>query len=126
LLSNKIKRKEILSVAGNTQSSRAGDKALLQVLCSLGRTETPHGMRSAFFDWCHERSNANHVVIETNLAHLVGTDLFAKRRALMERGPVPGALAERCQRRGDPPTFQGKLIGSGNLECTQHWLHRSR
>jgi integrase len=54
---------------------------------------TAHGMRSAFRDWCAERTNFPHDVIEQCLAHATGsktelaykrTDHFEKRRELME------------------------------------------
>jgi integrase len=67
--------------------------ALAGALHRLGRTETVHGMRSAFSDWAHERtSHANHT-IELSLAHSVGGaverayrrgEMFEKRRKLME------------------------------------------
>ena len=52
-----------------------------------------HGLRSAFSSWCAE-SDVDHELRETALAHVVGnavtrayqrSDLFDRRRALMER-----------------------------------------
>jgi integrase len=60
----------------------------------LHRTETIHGCRSSFADWAHEQTAQPAHVIEMALAHAVGnaveqayrrTDLFAKRRQLMEQ-----------------------------------------
>jgi integrase len=60
----------------------------------LHRTETVHGFRSSFSDWSHEQTAQPAHVIEMALAHSVGnaveqayrrTDLFAKRRQLMEQ-----------------------------------------
>ena len=64
------------------------------MLRRLGRSETVHGFRSSFSDWAHaETAHSNHT-IEISLAHTVGneverayrrTDMFAKRRTLMEQ-----------------------------------------
>jgi integrase len=60
----------------------------------LHRTETIHGFRSSFADWAHEQTAQPAHVIEMALSHSVGTavekayrrtDLFAKRRQLMEQ-----------------------------------------
>ena len=79
------------------RNERLSHAALSAALRRLGRTETVHGMRSAFSDWAHERtSHANHT-IELSLAHSVGGavekayrrgDLFDKRRKLMEAWAV--------------------------------------
>jgi integrase len=72
---------------------------MTHTLRRLGRSETVHGMRSAFSTWAHEQTAFNNHVIEMALAHTVGneverayrrSDLFAKRRALM------GAWAKYC------------------------------
>ena len=67
--------------------------ALQMLLKRMGRADvTVHGFRSTFSDWCHERTGANHTLVEMSLAHAVGsdversyrrTDLFAKRAKLM-------------------------------------------
>ena len=53
-----------------------------------------HGFRSSFRDWAAECTDAPHAVMEAALAHAVRdrteaayarTDLFGRRRALMER-----------------------------------------
>jgi integrase len=58
-----------------------------------GGGATVHGFRSSFSDWAHERTASPAHVIEMALSHSVGTavekayrrtDLFAKRRQLME------------------------------------------
>ena len=60
---------------------------------------TPHGMRSAFSDWCAERTAFSGEVREMALAHVIPNkaeaayrrgDLFDKRRRLMD------AWAEFC------------------------------
>ena len=70
-----------------------GNRALFLLLRSLRPGVTVHGFRSTFRDWAAERTNVDHAVAEAALAHQVGsaveraykrTDLFNKRRALME------------------------------------------
>jgi integrase len=60
----------------------------------LGGGATVHGFRSSFADWSHEQTAQPNHVIEMALSHSVGTavekayrrtDLFAKRRQLMEQ-----------------------------------------
>ena len=72
---------------------RLSDKALSGALRDLGIDSVPHGFRSSFRDWAAERSNAPREVCEIALAHVNSdrveaayrrTDLFERRRALME------------------------------------------
>ena len=58
----------------------------------LGIAAVPHGFRSSFRDWAAEQTNHPREVIEAALAHVVQnrveaayarSDLFARRRALM-------------------------------------------
>jgi integrase len=67
--------------------------ALAMLMRRLGRSETVHGMRSAFRDWASEQTNAPHAVCEAALAHVISnsveaayarSDLFDRRRELME------------------------------------------
>ena len=60
----------------------------------LADRATVHGFRSAFRTWASEQTNTAHAVMEMALAHAVGSsversyarsDLFTKRRALMQR-----------------------------------------
>jgi integrase len=76
------------------RNAQLGHMAMYATLERLGRCETVHGMRSAFSDWAHERTAHSNHTIELCLAHNIGsevekayrrTDLFAKRRALMEQ-----------------------------------------
>lgn len=71
----------------------------------LADRTTVHGFRSAFRTWASEQTNTAHAVMELALAHAVGSsiersyarsDLFAKRRALMQRWAdyVTGSGAE--------------------------------
>ena len=70
---------------------------------------TVHGFRSAFRDWCSERTAYPREVAEMALAHVVGDkveaayrrgDLFEKRRKLME------AWAEHCSK----PAQKGSVV----------------
>ncbi len=71
------------------------DMALTKTLrdCGLADRATVHGFRSAFRDWAAERTNAPRAIMERSLAHAVAdaveaayarSDLFERRRALME------------------------------------------
>ena len=73
------------------------DSTLLKPLRALGLDTVVHGFRSSFRDWAAERTDAPHAVMEAALAHAVRdraeaayarTDLFGRRRALMERWAV--------------------------------------
>ena len=69
--------------------------ALRNVMRKAGESRaTPHGMRSAFRDWCSEQTDTPHAVIEASLAHTVRhkaeaayarSDLYERRRALMRQ-----------------------------------------
>jgi integrase len=59
-----------------------------------GKPIVVHGFRSTFRDWCEEATSTPHAVSEAALAHIVSnkveaayrrTDLFDKRRALMQK-----------------------------------------
>jgi integrase len=70
------------------------EKALWETLYRMKiKNATVHGFRSAFRDWCAERTNYPNEVAEMALAHTVGDkveaayrrgDLFEKRRRLMD------------------------------------------
>ena len=64
------------------------------LLKALGIATVPHGFRSSFRDWAAERTDAPHAVMEAALAHVVRnkveaayarSDLFERRRVLMEQ-----------------------------------------
>jgi integrase len=66
-------------------------KALMDRMKRVG--QTTHGFRSTFRDWCSESAHADREVAELALSHTVGnkverayarSDLFARRRSLME------------------------------------------
>ena len=64
------------------------------LLWELGVPAVPHGFRSSFRDWAAECTDAPHTVMEAALSHMVRnqveaayarSDLFERRRTLMER-----------------------------------------
>ena len=68
--------------------------AISKLVRQLGIGAVPHGFRSSFRDWAAERSDAPREVCELALAHVNSnrieaayrrTDLFERRRALMEQ-----------------------------------------
>jgi integrase len=70
------------------------NSSLNRVMKRLKRTEVPHGMRASFKTWAEEQTNFSNHAIELSLAHSIGektekayrrTDLFNKRRQLMEQ-----------------------------------------
>ena len=98
------------SVTGRALS----DSTLSKLLRENGIEAVPHGFRSSFRDWCGERTNAPREVCEAALDHAVGnqveaayarTDLFDKRRALMDQwgrylNPEPADVVELPARQG--------------------------
>ena len=75
----------------------------------------PHGFRSTFKDWTLEETSFPWAVVEAALAHTLGSatesayarsDLFDKRRELME------TWARHCERGGVPPTVAELPEGS--------------
>ena len=73
---------------------RLAQGAIWQLLLDLGIPAVPHGFRSSFRDWAAECSDAPREVCELALAHVNSdrveaayrrTDLFEKRRQLMEQ-----------------------------------------
>ena len=77
------------------------DMTMNKLMERMGYGEyVPHGFRSSFTDWAHERSNHPREVVEMALAHEIGNeteaayrrgDLFDKRRNLM------AAWAQYCE-----------------------------
>ena len=70
------------------------DPWLRQTLKALGIAATPHGFRSSFRDWAAENTVASRAVMEAALAHAVTdateaayarSDLFERRRTLMQQ-----------------------------------------
>ena len=78
--------------------SRSGrplsDMTHRKLLRTLDIDCVPHGFRSSFRDWAAEKTDAPHAVMEAALAHVVGdsteaayfrSDLFERRRTLMDQ-----------------------------------------
>lgn len=70
------------------------DSTLSKLMRGLQIDGVPHGFRSSFRDWAAERTNTEHAVMEAALAHTIKdraeaayarSDLFEKRRALMDK-----------------------------------------
>jgi integrase len=73
---------------GKTQSNMT----LTKLLRRMGRSETVHGMRSAFRDWAGDQTSFSREVAEAALAHAIGnateqayrrSDVLEKRRELL-------------------------------------------
>ena len=73
---------------------RLSNSTLSKLVRENGIAAVPHGFRSSFRDWASEQTNAPHAVMEAALAHTIPSaaerayarsDLFEKRRVLMER-----------------------------------------
>ncbi|MFC0278618.1 tyrosine-type recombinase/integrase [Falsigemmobacter intermedius] len=83
-----------LIFAGRNPSRPLSDMTLSKLTKELGFPVDVHGFRTSFRTWAQERTSALHEVAEAALAHVVGStvaqayarsDLFEKRRDLMER-----------------------------------------
>lgn len=90
--------KQISDGAGLVFPSQRGkaltDSTISKVVRENGIAAVPHGMRSSFRDWASECSNADEDICELALAHVYSdrtkaaykrTDLFEKRRELMQQ-----------------------------------------
>ena len=79
---------------GTRQGRPISENTHSKLLRELGFDAVTHGFRSSFRDWASERTHTPHAVMEAALAHTVRnrveaayarSDLFEKRRELMER-----------------------------------------
>lgn len=100
----------------NNKGEKLSDMTLTAVLRRMGRSDiTAHGFRSTFRDWCSERTEYSHDVVEMALAHAIGDkveaayrrgDLFNKRRLLMRDwgrfsgNQQPAAIVVPIKRKG--------------------------
>jgi integrase len=82
-----------LFISTRTPGTHVVESTLTIALRNAGCKATIHGMRSAFSDWAHERTNFPGLIVELSLAHRVGnavenayrrTDLAVKRAKLMQ------------------------------------------
>ena len=90
----------------------------------------PHGFRSTFKDWTMEQTAFSWAVVETALAHTLGSatesayarsDLFDRRRELME------TWAKHCERGGSLPAaaaFPGAAPAEASAPAAKHPLGR--
>ena len=83
-----------LVFAGAKRGKPLSNTTFAKLMRSLKLGAVPHGFRSSFRDWAAEHTSASHEVMEAALAHVVSnkvvaayarTDLFERRRALMDR-----------------------------------------
>jgi integrase len=85
-------------------SPRSGEPwsatALRAVMQRMDCSATPHGFRSSFSDWAHERTAHSSHTIEMSLAHAIG------------------AAAERAYRRGEMLEKRRKLMEQWAAYCT--------
>jgi integrase len=79
---------------GQQPGKPLSDAAMRGCMQRMGLTAVPHGFRSTFSDWAHERTGHSNHAIEISLAHSVGSEaerayrrgpMFDKRRKLMEQ-----------------------------------------
>ena len=79
---------------GQKRGRPLSDVTLSKLVRELGFPVNVHGFRTSFRTWAQEKTNAPHEVAEAALAHTVGnsvsqayarSDMFAKRRTLMDR-----------------------------------------
>ena len=82
----------------NPRGKPRSDATLSQLIKELGIAAVPHGFRSSFRGWAAERTNTPREVVEAALAHTVQnpteaayarSDLFERRRRLMDDGRLP-------------------------------------
>lgn len=78
---------------GTVSGKPLSDTTLSKLLKELGINAVPHGFRSSFRDWAGEQTNFPREVCEFALAHVIKdkaeaayarSDLFSKRRSLMD------------------------------------------
>jgi len=78
---------------GTREGKPLSDLTLLRAFQRMGYDLTVHGFRSAFKDWCSERTSYPNHVVEAALAHAIPSgveaayrrgDLFEQRRRLMD------------------------------------------
>ena len=101
---------------GQQRGKPLSDAAMRNVMQRMGHSEVPHGFRSTFSDWAHERTGHSAHAIEISLAHSVGSEaerayrrgpMFDKRRKLMEQW---SAFATTPPVAADKTTKIGKVV----------------
>ena len=82
------------TIPGVRSARPLSDMTFSKLLKDLGIPAVPHGFRSSFRDWAAERTETPHSVMEAALAHVVRnateaacarSDLFDRRRVLMDQ-----------------------------------------
>jgi integrase len=104
-----------LTFPGRNGVKPLGAAAFRQVMARLGRDDvTAHGFRSAFRDWCGDRTNFPREVAEAALAHAVGDkaeQAYRRGSALDKRRKLMEAWAAFLNAR--QPVAQGKVVPIG-------------
>lgn len=87
LLKSLHRRPDTRLLFPSTQGKKLSDATLGAVLKRMGRTETVHGFRSTFADWCSERTSYPSEVREMALAHTIEnkTEKAYRRGALLQK-----------------------------------------
>jgi integrase len=86
---------------GSKPGAGLSETSLAAALRRVGCDATPHGFRSSFSDWAHERSTFSNHEIELSLAHSIGSDV------------------ERAYRRGDILDRRRRLMAAwSKFICT--------
>jgi integrase len=81
------------------RGGQLSDMAMTAVMRRMGRSETVHGFRSTFRDWCGERTAYPRDLAEHALAHTISNAAEAAYRrqdALDRRRPMMAAWADFC------------------------------
>jgi len=95
--------------AGARVGKPLSNMAMLELVRGMiGNGVTVHGFRSAFRDWCRERTNYPREIVELALAH-VNKDkteaAYARGDAVEKRRAIMQAWADFCGR----PPMEGKV-----------------
>ena len=95
------------------------------VLRRAGVSETTHGFRSSFRDWCKDVAHFPRELAEEALAHKVGDDTeraYARSDALEKRRPLMEAWASYIE----PPRKSRRSRPTGNVvDMARHRRHRT-
>jgi integrase len=81
------------------------ENALVNVIRRMGRTETAHGFRSTFRDWCGDRTNYPRDLAEMALAHALKSKseaAYRRLKAVEKRRPMMEAWAKWCSTEHKP------------------------
>jgi integrase len=99
---------------GGKRGKPLSNMAMTAVLRRMGRDDvTVHGFRSAFRDWCGERTNFPRELAEAALSHVVKDKTeaaYARGDMLTKRAQLMNAWARYCS----TPTTKGEVVKLAN------------